>query len=663
MVVLSLIASVIIGVVTNVDSHTVNKDVEEYVADITGGFTAEKEQAYTDYNPSKNYSGYTTSNPIPNEFPIIFTPSNYTNNYPISHSSQKVSTNFTKYSDFAAAQTMVWAHYPGNNTEWWNYIENNLRYDEFIDGPRIFPATGDSAYTKDLSAVLTECVTDGTTELGSTPDFLRMTINSTVRATYVSTAFIPDFALSQSFSTYVYNLSNPVIITDKSTVLSADNRPAYDTYDDVYPYDLNTLRSIGAGNTFTITLEYDVSHNNIILYANGTQYYTGSPDNKVILFGNQYMLLQAGGWAPGTPNQTSIYALPTSSQNLSVEYFADTTVNYIDTRYGIGIRDVGTTTWTNDQQNGLTSIAFSTWASGDPITFDDSGADYSNTAVISYYNSAATDTFTVSRQAGRTYVSLNGGPNVDIGTWKQIQVDLNNIDGKLTVYPIGTWDNFNNYTLYGTSIDIGSLNKANLKSIAWTTTGTTLRLEVENTRVFFNNYGVVMIDPYITISNLWPNYTWFTVHITDVASIGSAITIGSTTYPVTDGMITVNGEQFSVTELSLEYSKTSDAPSESWEVVIKTSKASTTVDATSTYLGFTGPWYFAAGFYKIVQKEVTEWEWNPIYDWGASHIFLWMAGILLVLGIGAYKLGYVDGLSAIILITAEVILFIVGGTI
>lgn len=661
-VVLSLIASVGLGVITNIDSTTVTKDVEEYVADITGGFDATREQTYTEYNPSKNYSGYTTSNPTPNVYPIIFDPSDYTNNYPISYSTQEASTNITAYSDLTAAEsTAPRTHFPGFETTAIDYRVGDANFYESVSGPYSATSTT-NAHTKKLTDVLSQCVTDGTAVLGTTPEYIRITLESQVMSQYVSMSNIPGYSFTYNYGRDVYFLSNPVIVTDQENQNTGYLDGSYIQLPTRYPYDTSTLLSVGIGNTHTVTIEYDVTHNIVIFYANGTQYYSGSPENKVILYGNQYCQLQARNWADSTSYLYNLL-LPGSAQNLSVEYFTDTTVEYIDTRYGIGIRDEGTTTWTNDQQNGITSIAFSTWSRvNENTTFDDSGDTYSNTGTIGYYGSSTTDTFTVYRTGGRTYVSLNNNSPVDIGVWSQIQLDIDNINGKLIAYPIGNWDNFNNYSIYGTSIEIGTLNRLNLRSITWEADNT-LRLEVENTNVFFNNYGVVMIDPHITITDLWPNYDRFSVHFTGVASIGESITIGSNTYPITNGTIEIDEKTYSVTDLILEYTKETDNDNISWNVQIISGKNETDINVDSTYISLNGPWYFVAGFYKIIQKDVQERTWDPVYNFAEGHIFFWMAGFVLLLGLGAYKLGYVDGLSAIILITTEVILLIIGGTI
>ena len=57
-VVLSLFASVLFGVVTNVSSETVERDRPDYVTDISGLYQSTNERSYVDYDPAANFNGY-----------------------------------------------------------------------------------------------------------------------------------------------------------------------------------------------------------------------------------------------------------------------------------------------------------------------------------------------------------------------------------------------------------------------------------------------------------------------------------------------------------------------------------------------------------------------------------------------------------------------------
>lgn len=628
-VVLSMIAAVALGVVTNIDTTTVQKDVDEYVADITGGFTAQKEQSYIDYTPASNYNGY-TNNTYSNRFAVDFEPSNYTNNYPLTYTENPITFDIMN----ATASNIAWG---GSSS--------TLEYDIYSIQSR----TPQADYNTDFKFIkFTDLL----------PDIMP---DNTTNLKYIEI----------SISTAKDSVGNP---TNTASITTGPNRLVFDesygwlitprlfgyTSEYIYekaPYSNGTNSPfsqliLDSPSTEMCRIRYNVAEQSIAYYLGNEELITTSP--------------AADAYVTGTHTIHDYYDGDfTTTSDIYVSYSYEDNTKYIDTRYGVSVRNSENVDWSNKQKNGVTSIAFSVW---DDLTntFTDTGS-YSTTGTISCYNSATTDTFTVSRSSGKTYVSLNGGANVEIGTWNQIQLDIDTIHGKLTAYPILTWANFNDYALMGTSIEIGDLSKGDLEKISWTANDS-FRFEVVNTRVFFNSYGVVLVDPYITISNLWPNYERFLVTFSKVASVGDSVTIGNVTYKIINNELnTVTIEDdvpiytptgIYATDLSIRYVKSDSG----WDVTLYSDKNELTLNVPSTYIGMTGAWYFNSGFYQTVTKDVTERSWNPgEYDWFKGHMFFWMAGFVLLLGLGAYKLGYLDGISIIILIASEFILIIIGG--
>lgn len=669
-VVLSLIASAGLGVITNIETKTVTKEVNEYVADITGAFESEKQQSYTSYNPSSNYNGYTNET-IFTDYPVEYTPSSYTNNYPISYESSRISETYTTPESFgtptawdANIQSM---QYPGSTGNKESTVEvpgtsTTARY--IIQGPR---ASGIhtthpewAPYYTPLSTVIQECRTEGSTLLGVMPDKITISIPAIVMRQTIDYLPLENHPELTPSGISVYYLSSNVFFVATDTFLdsSYSGRAIWSITD---LYTTSSVESLGEGESYTINLVYDTSTDKADVLVNGNPILAGiSPAGYTMAYGiPTYSRLSLYSDYSLDRNDGPLLFTDFTQNTLRVKYVLESHVDYIDTRYGIGIRDEQNVTWANKQQNGTTKIAFSVWNGSDTENpFSDTGLNYSNTATLRYRGTNTTDNIIVSRSSGTTYVTLNGGESVPIGTWNQIELTIDNINGTLTVAPIEVWDNFNNYALAGTTINIGTLNKNNLTSINWTANNT-FRLQVSDTTVFFNNYGVVMIDPHITISNLWPTYTNYMVNISKVATIGDSITLGNDTFPIENGVFTVDDKQFDITNLNIYYTKDGD----SWDVHLESGKSSATLEDISTYIGMNGMWYFVAGFYNIVSKDVQERSWDPTtYDWYASHLFFWMAGILLLFSILAYKMGYLDGLSILILIVTEVILIIIGGT-
>ena len=621
-VVFALIASVILGVVTNVDSQTVNKDVEEYVADITGGFTAGREKSYSDYNPSNNYNGY-TNNTYQNRFAVEFEPSRYVNNYPLTYSENPIVFDVMD----TTASNVSWG---GSSTTLWYEIFGYRSVDTKANYE-----SGTVVKCVKFSDFLPDVMPSNTDHLKYIEFSISTAKDSNGHATNTA-------SILTGPNRMIYDESYAWIITSRifGNTISADYSKAPYSNGENSPY---YLLPRGSSNTEMIKIRYDVANDALAFYMSNGDTITTSPAADVYVTGTHTIHDYYDGDI-------------TTTSNINVSYSYEDSTQYIDTRYGVGVRNGEEVEWYNKQQNGVVSIAFSVW---DELTntFTDTGS-YLNTGVIQYYDSADSVTFSVSRSGGRTYIAINGNTPVDIGTWKQIQMDIDTIDGKIIAYPISTWDNFNNYTLTGTSVEIGEITKGNLERIVWTANDS-FRFEVINTIVFFNSYGVVLIDPYITITDLWPGYTRFMVSFTKVATVGSQITIGSTTYPITDNHISVNGTSINVTDMEVYFEKDGN----DWDLTFESEKNVAKTVENSTYIGMTGTWYFNAGFYNVVTKQVVERVWNPVYDWFAGNLFFWMAGFTLVGGIISWKLGYADPLSILILIASEVILIIIGGAI
>lgn len=662
-VVLALISSVMLCVVTNIESKDVTKELPEYVADITGGFSADREKSYSDYNPSKNYNGY-TNNTVTNQYPINFKSVGYTNNYPISHRlDQATSPTLIGPSSFATSATEydTLSRYPG-----WNSISENYSYYDpsepnmplYIESSYVgSPGTWKSVYgvpttyTVSLSSILNECVTDGTAVLGTTPVTVQISIPATILSKEIEYPYNYDIR-----TTVTYYLSNNIMIIPSNA--SPSQLPS-----SWYSYD--TIYSMGEDSEFNTEILYTPSENTCTISVNDVPIYSGvNPTNYKMVYGTPLALISlsrdATGWGEEQGYTDSVWrtteSLGVDTPHFAVSYLAETITDYIDTRYGISVRNSEEVVWNNGQQNGVTSIVFSVWDQSS-MTFTDNG-DYEDTGVIRYYGSSATDTFTVSRISGRTYVTLNGGTPIDIGTWPQIQLNIDNINGEMTAIPITAWNNFNNYALSETSVLIGQITKGSLNTITWTANDS-FKFQVTNTTVFFNTYGVVMINPHITITDFWPNYPKFMVSLSKVATIGTSITLGSSTFPITDGTITVNGNTLAIPDLQIFYENIGE---NQWQITLSTDKESTQITEANTSISLAGTWYFNAGFYEVVRKTVTEREWSPAYAFNLNLIVIFMAGFILLGGFLIYKMGYADTMSIVVLVVSEIILIVIGGT-
>lgn len=689
-VVLSLIASVGLGVVTNIESKTVTKEVENYVADITGAFESGKQQSYADYNPSQNFIGY-TNNSDPNIYAVDTVETTVANNYPMTrYGDSATSSTYTDMQNFTGshkARTSQISWY-GDMGTYWNSGSIGYGYQAkvgmAINGPRTGPAktqftsedieVPNNVYSNAIpfSTLISQCLTEGDGLLSNLTD-VYITIPVTVMKTTISVDGYPEIVIGGS--PYVPGPSKEVLYASNNVMIMPTNGSWIGTGS--YPYTPQILTQVGESNSFTIQVHYDRAKNlinatindNVQIITNGnpanySMYFTSSPGVYV-----ERDAREISGDSSLVHRYYDAYVenIPTTTTNVQVKYIEDIHKTYMDPRYGVGIWDGDDISWTNGQKNGETSIAFSVW-NETTKEFTDAGLTYTTTATLRYYETETTDTITVTRNSGYTYVTLNGGTSINIGTWKQIQLNIDNVNGTLVAYPIPTWTNFNSYSIGETYVHIGTVTKADLRSISWAATNS-LRLEVTNTKVFFNSYGVVMIDPHIIISDLWPNYQRFKLDFSKVATIGDSITIGDSTFKIVDTQLTVETTNeddeieyepigIDVTDMDMYYYQSEGQ----WNVTLVSGKNTYDLTVPNTSISLNGLWYFTTGFFSLVYKDVQERTWDPAsYNWFKGHVFFWMAGFVLLLGILAYKMGYLDGLSILILIATEFILVIIGG--
>ena len=661
-VVLSLIASIGLGVITNINSETVPKDVEIYIADITGAFDSQKDQSYVTINPASNFNGYTTD--TPDRFPVDFERSDYTNNYPIKYTAETYNQTFTgDVGDIASELSIT----PNNALSYTGYYKKDIltssrTYSQLdqklgmyvtIQGLQTTTVQTPVIEFSDLIPKLRE-IADAH---GPNPTTNKITIPVEVTDTRYMMIYDDEYGMDAT--------SGPWYFTDNYLVMHKRGT------DSNLVYTQDVLNNVGEDNTFAIEYVYSISSGKGTWSVNGTLLANAEP--------SQFYLI-----GPAANNAPRIYTTTMKntvqiSTNTNIDSSTDTTwisspeytnkmeitvsygetTRFLDTRYGVSIPNTGVATWSNGQANGITDIVFSATDS----------SDCSNTGVLNIKSGQTvnTDTINISKISGSAYISINGGTPLNIGAWSQFLLRINTLTGSLTVIPISEWSNFNTYTLSNFIIDGGVIpHTGDLISIDWTANNS-FSLQVVNTEVFLNTYGVVMIDPSITISTLWPNYSRFLIELNKVATVGTSVTIGSTTFTLDGNLIRIqdanlNEKIFDITNLKLYYNKVTENNITYWNITMESGDTTYTFSESTTYLGFTGKWYFNTGFYKVETQNVQEIQWNPFYIPNMTFIFLFMAIAILIMGTIAYKKGYLDGLSMIIIITTEIILvLIIGG--
>lgn len=203
-VIVSLFASAILGVLINVNQTDVLKDVDHYQSDITGLYKSSAgERTYVEYNTAKNYNGYSSN--ITNDFPVDFEPSTVPNNYPLSYFRENVSpknTNLTTYTSTTVADKYsIYNDFKQNTT------------------PPYYTGWQSSQQTYNripLDTLIRDELNYASAEYGSTPDSLKITIPfgkySQNSPTTSSTVYFPNNWATILPNTYVgTNIMNTLV--------------------------------------------------------------------------------------------------------------------------------------------------------------------------------------------------------------------------------------------------------------------------------------------------------------------------------------------------------------------------------------------------------------------------------------------------------------------
>lgn len=674
-VVLSLIASIGVGVVTNVSEKDTTEDVDRYVADITGAYTSQKDQSYTAYNPASNYNGYSSN--IAEGTAVNGDWVDYVNNYPITETGGSQTYDCTSSNiDTVLGTTVssgmpageVWTDIRYQYTSFWSksfvttYKDEPSSmpldiYNEYMQRSAMrvtYSGIGAGQKYIPISDLLAD-ITETAQTPGSTINQIKITIPVKVTELHNFYENNPNYNMNTTFS--YYYIDNFFQIRDFST-------QAYNG-----GYQQSMLGDVGVGNTFYIELTYNTYNHKAILtigpnyrvvYDNLTKLYLAwNGSNPVILRD-----VETKRWYPNyadSPIDEQSYTTSTYvtnySNKLSVTVNYDVTAHYLDTRYGVEIPNDRTSTWSNGEKNGVTDIVFST-------TSPDS--TYSDTAklYITKGETINTDEITIYRDENVNYVTVNDGVPIEIGTWDHFLLRIDTVTKALTIIPIETWSTFNDYLLSTVSMPIGSLNNSgDLTKIEWTATNS-YRLQVTDTRVFLNTYGVILINPNIMISDLWPTYTRYMVNFTKVANVGDSITLGTETYPMEGNYLLINDKKLDFTDLKIYYTKNvAEDETVSWDLELKSKGTTVETNVAQTYIGLNGTWYFNSGFYNVVTEETKEVFWDSIYIFDYTIVGFFMLGIMALMGVIFYKKEMLDPISGVILIaTGFILIVLIGGS-
>lgn len=201
---------------------------------------------------------------------------------------------------------------------------------------------------------------------------------------------------------------------------------------------------------------------------------------------------------------------------------------------------------------------------------------------------------------GNIYIGGTAGQN--LGKYSHVQVELSGSGA--TISGIGGWPTMGAAAKVYNSVSVEFENKVEMFSKVLIKSPYSVEYRVDEASVKAGTFPSI-IDNTLDLASKWPGKS-YSVQISSAGVYGDSVSFGGTTYPVTDGTITVNGSKVSL--LRSIFSSTYDSEEETWTNTINNVQVSTGYPSTLT---FGGEWSATVAAYSMDEFERTEKVWQP----------------------------------------------------
>ena len=384
----------------------------------------------------------------------------------------------------------------------------------------------------------------------------------------------------------------------------------------------------------------------------GVKKETSTPDNVYVQFvsaASQYGRIQFTPFDSSGSSQTYKYTSkvrphPYLNVEISSQSITGTPV-YMDPTKGIKIDadNVSNVQWNNEYENGNIRILFRA---------EETYSSYHNEFSISGNDIA------IDYAAGRFSVTLNDNDTVDIGTWRNIILNVDLEAGILTAIPVRTFNSYTNVLTDNTSIEIGNLvNATTTNTIVWKPTPNSFRFSVYSTDVFLNTYNTVMVNPSLNVQQFFTQLNnFYRLELKGFTVVGDSLTINGITGSTSGQNITFNDQILSLKNLDVTYAD--------GKVTVSDGSASVDLgEIQNTVISGVGAWYFTTqldrGFTE--SKQIYTWDWGDFIFNNTQFCVIFIGLIIagLIAGRRVSSFGVVDyallGIAIAIALTTQVI--------
>lgn len=494
-VVLGLLGTIILGTVLSIDETTTTGTAYRNIADITGLVQTTNDPYFTDYNPSKNWTGYYTEGSDSNYISgVTYNTTLQANNYPIYTGGTSTTSGTIDLTGLPEGSLV-----PSGYNEMRIYRGNSYS-----------PGTG---YTSNpdittLSTVINSIKTRNT---------LEVTINGGSGTYNPSRPYISD---QDNGNITPFSPSNGSKSTGGTTYIwwgVYSSNAFYETSS--WTVDVNTM-------TATTT-------------KNGIQY-TYDANLVLVSFG-------------GTVNQNGGNGYNDLPTVLSYSR-TDAYIDYMDITHGVNL-DYGSPDpiiWDNGYWNGSLNMIFK-GATGSSIDMEIDVSSWDGSAWSNPVTNAISIDWETVGGVYSTTITVNG-ESKNIGSWNNVLLEISTELGTVKATPLTSIMSYSNYTT-GATFSIGSISTGAFEEISYNPVigKNSPEMEVTSTRVYMNTYGAVFRNATLDLSGYFPDYPNYAVAFGNFALIGDSITINATNLPVSGDTVEYDGKYYSLAGASVVY--------------------------------------------------------------------------------------------------------------
>lgn len=574
-VVLALLGTIVLGTLTAVEEVPHTRTGYRTVADVTGLVDTDRDPYFTDYNPSKNWTGYyiedTDSVYISG---VDFTTTTQANNYPL-YENNPVTTTGSLNLDSLGDEALVSSGY---------------------DTLRIYRQSGS--------------FTSGTIYTENPKITTLATVVNSIKTKTTTSITIDGITASAGF----YSNPSRAYIISQGNGQASPFQPSYNTI---------TTQGTALINWGVGGVPYNTTGTDRALINSWTiDIISGEATSGGATYDPNAVLIVWGG----TPVQNGSAITPQAIPSTITYSKTDSNIQYMDVSKGVSLNTYGgedSVIWENGYYNGSVDMIFK-GSAGKSVAMGINVASWDGSA----WTGASANTIRidwVNNSGYKTQFTINGGASTSIGGWNNVKVHIDVEAGEVIAEPI-TY--FGNYTTFTTSapikvgeISVGAFNKITFSPLSGVTAPD---MEVIGTRVYMNTYGAVFRDASLDVRTYFPDYPRYAVSFGNYALTGTSLQVNGINLPVEDKSFTYNDKTYSLQGASVIYYD---------NVVIEGDGYSIDLGAlTSTVIYFGGIWYMPIFFKEAYTINESSYDWIP-YGFGLDYNASILAFIGIALGI------------------------------